>query len=126
MSFLDRVRACANFDPDKFLPFLVNGDHIGFVAPEFAEKLAAFGDVFAVSKGAVTLAPGLIGFAERTTAIDRALREIAEGGDIVGWRNEPFSVGPDVRGSALVLYGARRRAVVRCSRLRSPLERDRP
>jgi 8-oxo-dGTP pyrophosphatase MutT (NUDIX family) len=115
MSFLDRVRACGNFDPKKFLPFLVDGDHIGFVAPEFAARLLPFGDVFVVSAESVTLAPGLVGFAGRTSAIDRALRHVAEDGGIAGWRNEPFPVGRSfaapplfhMERAAVALFGVR-------------------
>src|SRR3546814_5880927 len=49
MSFLDRIAECNNWDPAGFRPFLVAGRAVGQVRDGFAERLAAFPDVFAVT-----------------------------------------------------------------------------
>ncbi len=72
--------------------FVVDGESVGLVRPEFAVPLAEFGDVFEVSADEVRLADGLVGANARTRAVDEALRQLAARGLIRGWRDEPYSV----------------------------------
>ncbi len=101
MSFVDRVQACSVFDPGRYEPFVVGDVRVGLVGPEFAERLKAFPEVFIVSAGSVTLSPRLSDFETRTSAVDGALREIADDGLIGGWRNEPFPVATSPAAPAL-------------------------
>lgn len=109
MSFVDRVRACSDFDPSRYQPFVVDGVPVGLVKPRFAKLLRAFPDVFVVSDDAVTLASGLADFQQRTAAVDAALREIADQGVISGWRNEPFPVATSPAGP--ILFNMERAAI---------------
>src|SRR5512132_1133307 len=92
MSFVDRLRACSAFDPADYLPFLVDGQSVGLVRPEFAARLAEFSDVFLVSAHQVRLASDLVGADARTRAVEGVLRQLAAGGVIRGWRDEPYVV----------------------------------
>ena len=38
MSLLERVRACARFDPSRYLPFRVDGTRLGRIDKRVAEK----------------------------------------------------------------------------------------
>ena len=92
MSFLDRIAACNNWDPAGFRPFLVGDVAVGHVAVPFADRLAGFPDVFAVTPDAVRLATGLDDFETRSEAVEGVLRRLAEEGAIRGWRGEYYPV----------------------------------
>lgn len=92
MSFVDRIRVCADFDPARYIPFIVDGVGVGLVTPPFADRLAVFEDVYRVTRHSVTLSPGLTDFEARTAAVDATLRALAADGLIDGWRDEPFAV----------------------------------
>ncbi len=94
MSFLDRIAACNNADLTRFLPFTVAGLHVGWIAPGFAGRLAAFPDVFAPGPAGVALAPHLDTPARRTHAVERALQRLAADGVVRGWRGERYPVAP--------------------------------
>lgn len=92
MSYLDRIAACNAHDMAAFRPFRVDGRRVGWVKHDFAQRLAAFVDVFDVSDEAVDMASDLADFASRTEALDEVLRGFASTGLIRGWRDEPYPV----------------------------------
>lgn len=92
MSFLDRVRACARFDPGDYRPFVVCGETVGFVEPEFGALLAAFPEVFQWTGGRLELSSTLKAADERTVAVDHVLRQLRARGLFGGWRDEPYPV----------------------------------
>ena len=101
MSFIDRIEECNVSGLSRYRPFRVDGTELGAVADDFAERLSEFTDVFRVSADAVELAQGLDGFAERTGAVDRVLRELAARGAVPDWRGEAYPVGTSFTGPAL-------------------------
>ena len=93
MSYLDRVRACNAGDLGRYLPFRVAGRRVGWVLPQFAARLANFGDVFHRDDEGVAVAPDLPTPEARTAAVEPALRALsAEGCFATGWRDEPYAV----------------------------------
>jgi len=92
MSFLDHIRRCNNADLRRFLPFRIGGAQAGHVYPRFAERLAAFPEVFAVGAGGVDLSPALATPQARTDAVDAVLRRLAAEGAIKGWRGERYPI----------------------------------
>ncbi len=93
MSYLDRMRACAVFDPAAYRPFRVDGIDVGLVAHDFAAALAPSTGVFTVDADAVSLAPGVPADPDaRTAAVNAALRPLAEQGLLRGWRDEDYVV----------------------------------
>ncbi|MBI2586915.1 MAG: DUF4743 domain-containing protein [Rhodospirillales bacterium] len=92
MSLLDRVRECARFEPGRYLPFRVDGVHLGRIEKRIVERLRAFEKVFRVSADAIDLAPGLSGFDDRTRAVAAALETLRDEGLVTGWRDEPYPV----------------------------------
>ncbi len=116
MSFLDRIAACNNADLTRFRPFWAAGLQVGYVYPQFAARLAAFPDVFAVDELGVTLSPALDTREKRDAAIDRVTRQLAADGVVKGWRDERYPIlpiggsGPPVmtmERAAVPLFGAR-------------------
>jgi 8-oxo-dGTP pyrophosphatase MutT (NUDIX family) len=94
VSFLDRVRACQEFNPDNYVPFRVDMIRVGWLRPALAEALRKHNDVFAVSPDAVDLAPHIVGFAERSRAVAAVVRRLIDESVLAGWRDEPYAVGP--------------------------------
>ena len=94
MSFLDRIRVCQVFNPDDYIPFRVEGGRVGWLRPALAEALRRHEDVFAVSADAVDLAPDLVGFAQRSSAVATVVRSLIDDAVFNGWRGEPYAVGP--------------------------------
>lgn len=95
MSFLDRIAECNRHDLTGFLPFEVAGARVGNMRHTFAARLAAWPDIFHVSEDAVQLNPVLDTFETRSAAIEPILRELADEGLLLGWRDElyPAAVG---------------------------------
>lgn len=103
MSFLDRIAACNNADLARFRPFHAGGVQVGYVYPHFAERLAAFPDVFRVDGHGVAMMPSLDTPAKRDAAIDRATRQLAAEGAIKGWRDERYPILPIAGGGFPVM-----------------------
>jgi hypothetical protein len=56
MSLLDRIKVCNNgTDVSAYVPFIVEGQRLGWVHGDFASALNPFDDVFLLAKNAVTL-----------------------------------------------------------------------
>ncbi len=69
MSFLRHIQACNRHDLGRYRPWLVEGSRVGWIRHDFAEKLAAFPEVFAVDAAAVRLSERLTSPDERTAAM---------------------------------------------------------
>jgi isopentenyldiphosphate isomerase len=92
MSFLDRIRECNTHDLANFRPFLVAGQRMGWVRHAFADKLAAFGDTFDVTREAVRLSDRFGDFDARSAALDKVVRKLEAETLITGRRDEYYPV----------------------------------
>ena len=92
MSFLDRIRECNDFELADYRPFVVDGERLGWVGHDFAERLAVLGEVFMVNNAAVEFDPQLADFASRSAAMARVLARLGEEGAIPAWRGELYPV----------------------------------
>jgi hypothetical protein len=101
LSFLDRIAACAPPRISRYRTFRVDGNEVGQVKDDFAAVLGNFPDVFSVSGDGIELAPDLNGFEQRTKAVDRVLRALAERQVIRGWREEKYPVATSFKSPAL-------------------------
>jgi 8-oxo-dGTP pyrophosphatase MutT (NUDIX family) len=102
LSFLDRVRACAVFSPERYRPFRIGGRRVGLVENELAEILTSFPHALTVSSDGVELSPEAGSFAERTRLLDGVLRDLAARGIFPGWREEAYEVIAEVGGRPLM------------------------
>lgn len=93
MSFADRLDGVKPCNPADYRPFHVAGTRVGMMTPEFADRLAAFGDVFRVTAERVALDPRLGDADARTRAVDPVLRALDAEGWFTGWHDEPYPVG---------------------------------
>jgi len=94
MSYLDRIRACNNFDPSGFRPFEVDGLRVGWIRHDNAERLSAFGDVFAIEPAVVRLQPALDEFERRTAAVAPVMAALSAAGVLPKLRGEPYPITP--------------------------------
>lgn len=92
MSFLARVTACQQWNPDDYRPFVVAGQAVGRIGEDFARLLAGFAPTFAVSERVVELNPALGDFESRSAAVAEVLETLREQGEVRGWRDEPYPV----------------------------------
>jgi len=95
MSYLDHIRACNNADLSRFVPFLIDGQQVGWLRPEFVSKLSNWPEIFDVAGDVVSIMPALDAFESRSSALERPLRALATIGLIDGWRDEPYPVMPE-------------------------------
>jgi len=93
MSYMDRIRACAQFEPDRYIPFLVGDASLGGISRDFVPHLEPFSDTFTVNRNAISLAGRLNTYEMRTAAMAVVLGELNQQGLVPGWRNEPYPAG---------------------------------
>jgi len=102
MSYLDRIRDCAVFDAEDYLPFRVADTRVGRIHKNFVGELERYSDTFRISKNGVDLADDLDAVEQRTTAMDQVLRQLHKDGLIPGWRDERYPVTTSFRVPALL------------------------
>ena len=103
MSYLERIKACNTADPDRYLPFLIDEQHVGWLKPDFAHRLADWPELFSLSRDAVQLEMGFSSFEERSHAVDEVIRELAAHGVIADYLYEPYPVTPGDRDDAMMV-----------------------
>jgi hypothetical protein len=92
MSFLDRVNDCKAPDFSLYLPFVVDGEIVGYVKPNMAVELNDFQDTFTVTKNALGLNHNLQGIEDRTHGVGEVMEALKQRGIVVGWRGEKYKV----------------------------------
>ena len=99
MSFLDRIRACHEWRPVDFRPFVLEGEAetaaerpLGWVAEDFARRLGDFPKVFDVTERAVVLPARYGDFEARSAVLQEVMAELHQQGEIPRWRNEDYGV----------------------------------
>lgn len=107
MSLLDRIREANRHDLGGFMPLRVAGQPVGHVRPAFAQRLAAWPEVFDVRDAEVRLAPALDAVhappARRSEAVAEVCRALHAEGVIRGWRDERYPVARGLRAPVLMV-----------------------
>jgi hypothetical protein len=93
MSYLDRIRDCLVFEAERYVPFVVANERLGWVDKAFVPELTSFEDVFVIRKEVVALAGYLNSYETRTAAMANVLGQLRLKGLVPGWRNEPYPAG---------------------------------
>ncbi|MDB5411651.1 MAG: hypothetical protein JWL84_6563 [Rhodospirillales bacterium] len=118
MGFLDHIRACNTYRPERFRPLLLAGQRVGLIRHDNAEVLRRFPEVFAVADDAVTIL-GEPDFARVSAALDEIVKALGNAGVVEGWRDEYFMISPRwgepplfrLDRGALAFFGARAHGV---------------
>ncbi|TCT21451.1 DUF4743 domain-containing protein [Thiobaca trueperi] len=103
MSFLDQIRACNRWNPDDFLPFLLDGERIGSLRPSAADALRRWPPHFRLTANAVHWIDAPADFATRTAVLAEVSQHLAEAGVIEPLHGELYPVTPGNREQARCL-----------------------
>lgn len=90
MSFLRQYRRYAAPNLSRYLPFVVDGHHVGWVKPALAASLDD--KVFIVTADHLTMRPELATAEARSAAMATVLAGLRAEGRVPGWRNELYPV----------------------------------
>jgi len=78
VSYLDHIRACNNFNPAVFVPFIVDGAIVGQIKQDFSRLLHEWPNLFVVSNESVEFISALNSFELRTEAIATVLAKLVD------------------------------------------------
>ncbi|MGD1877883.1 MAG: DUF4743 domain-containing protein [Kiloniellaceae bacterium] len=99
MSYLDRIRTCHTWQPEKYRPFVLEGESsqagrgpLGWVTHDFARRLKDFPKTFTVTDAAVLLPARYGDFESRSAVLEEALGELHAAGEIPKWRGEDYGI----------------------------------
>ncbi|WP_308873575.1 DUF4743 domain-containing protein [Thiothrix subterranea] len=92
MSYLERIRACNNFESTHYRELLIDDKVYGQVQPDFAEHLTHWSDIFSVTDTQVVLNPELSDYAMRTAAVAPVLWALHQQGVIDTWVAEAYPI----------------------------------
>ena len=103
MAFSDHISACNNHDPGKYIPFVIDGQTVGWVRPGFARELARWHEVMELAPGVLRLAtpPGEVEARSRPLAV--VLGEMSAQGLISPLLGELFPVTTGDRDRQMLL-----------------------
>jgi 8-oxo-dGTP pyrophosphatase MutT (NUDIX family) len=99
--YLRHILACNPPVEERFVPWFVEDQVVGWLRPWLVEKLAGRPDVFETDAAAVRLQNRLKGFAARTQALDDVVGWLAQEELITPPMGEPYPVTPAGREAAL-------------------------
>jgi len=103
MPYLDKIRACNDWDPVRFLPFLASGSRIGSLSLTFAAELGRWPGRFRISEDRVDWVDLPASFRERSALIEEVLHTLVDAGAIAYLHGEPYALTAGRREDALCL-----------------------
>jgi hypothetical protein len=103
MSYLRKIRACNDWDPDRFLPLRALGARIGSLRPGFAAELRRWPNRFRVLEDGVEWVDLPESFQARSKFIEEVLGTLVEDGVIGYLHGEPYPLTAGRRDRALCL-----------------------
>jgi len=92
MSYLDHIKNCNSYEANRYLPFFVSDEQLGWTIRTFAKQLESYPSVFQVDENRVQLNPDLKTPDKRSEAIAPVLWELHQTGVIDSWVNELYVV----------------------------------
>jgi hypothetical protein len=92
MSYLNHIRNCNTFTPEKYHPFMVDDEQMGWVDKVFSSHLKNFEDVFTFDENKLAVNANLQSPDQRTQAIAPILEKLHQDKVIDSWVGEPYAV----------------------------------
>lgn len=92
MNYLDHIKNCNTYNPEKYLPFIIEGEQLGWTSRNFAQHLKGFDGVFQLEENQLLLNPELLTPEERSNAIAPILWNLHQEGVIDSWVGELYAV----------------------------------
>lgn len=99
--YLRHIRACNPPISERFIPWTIGGQVVGWVRPSLLDALRKYPEVFRVSDERLELQPGLADFTSRSEALARVGESLGEAGLVTPPMGEPYPVTPGGREEAL-------------------------
>ena len=99
--YLRHIQACNPAIDEPFLPWLINGEVVGWLRPQLARVLADQWRLFRDTGAALVLDESLADFAARSEALQQISEWLAERGLTGPLMGEPYPVAPAGRETAL-------------------------
>ncbi len=103
MSYLQHIDQCNSYDPDFFIPFIVEGKCLGQIDKGFAAYLSPWEQIFLQGETEIVLNPNLETPEQRTQAIAPILQNLHKDGVIDSWVGEPYAVNRSYEEAPLFL-----------------------
>jgi isopentenyldiphosphate isomerase len=100
--FLEKIKACNTANISDYIPFIIDQQQTGWVKPAFAEKLAAWPEIFIFNEKSVRLANSIQGFKVRSETVDEIIHKLVLQGIIKIHLNEPYPVTAGDRNRAVM------------------------
>ncbi|RKY16886.1 MAG: DUF4743 domain-containing protein [Planctomycetota bacterium] len=92
MTLLDRIAECNDWEPARFVPFVVAGAPVGHVRDDMVPTLATHGDVFCVDDDSVHLSERFADFDARTEAVAGVVSALSDAGQLLPLVSELYPV----------------------------------
>lgn len=92
MSYIDKIIQCNTYKPEKYIPFIIEGETLGFPQKVFANELIRWKNIFHVEDHKLFLNPALSTPEERTRACQSVMQALHDEGIIDSWVGEHYSV----------------------------------
>jgi isopentenyldiphosphate isomerase len=90
--FLEKIKACNTANISDYMPFIIDQQQTGWIKPAFAEKLAAWPEIFILNEKSVRLSDSIQGFKVRSETVDEVIHKLVLQGIIKIHLNEPYPV----------------------------------
>jgi isopentenyldiphosphate isomerase len=100
MSFLDHIHACNDWDPARFLPWVLDGERLGLLRGDFVEALRRWPSQFRVTPEAVHWTPPVRDFDGLSQALAKVVAALVEAGVIEYLHGESYPVASGNRRQA--------------------------
>jgi len=95
MKLIDYIEICNRYDPRNFIPFLVDGQRVGQVRPDFAGRLIEWDQVFQRRNDALhLLTPPAATLEQRSLPLAQVLEALLEQGLLSHLHGEQYPVTP--------------------------------
>ena len=92
MSYLEKIIHCNTFNPENYIPFVIDEKTLGFPQKVFAKELIRWKDVFYMEHNELHLNPSLSSPKLRTQACEPVMQALHDEGVIDSWVGELYSV----------------------------------
>ncbi len=92
MSYLEHIENCNRYNPDDFIPFVVDKNQFGWITKSFSKHLTRWEDVFKFNDLDISLNPDLSTPEQRSKAIAPILDILHKEGIVDSWVGELYAV----------------------------------
>lgn len=97
MSFIDKIRACNAWNPADFIPFILDGQRLGWIRRAACAHLTPWPDHFLIAPSRIVWIAAPKDFSARTAILDAVCLQLAAQGIIDPLTHEPYPLTATTR-----------------------------